>query len=150
MAEKIVFLKDKEWSVIDGELCRVKLFTPLSAIVEDGRVVAVDMTKPYASIVIECTKLPQDATGFITNKIDFLNLWSAFNERGVGENEEVLVFWSRKNYKTLARLLPSVGMPKLWVMICRAGAYEMWTDPQIETTSEGLQTLVQWKPDVMV
>jgi hypothetical protein len=147
---EIVFLKDKEWGVIDGELCRVKVFTPLSARVESGRVIALDRTTPYASIVIECTKLPQDATGYITNRLDFLHLWSAFIERGVGEDEEVIVFWTRKNYKTYARLLPSVGMPKLWVNIYRAGAYEMWTDPQVETTSEGLQTLAQWKPDVMV
>jgi hypothetical protein len=137
--------------VIDGELCRVKSFAPLSATVEDGRVVAVDKTTPYASIVIECTKLHQDAIGYITHRLDFLHLWSAFNERGVGEDEEVLVIWTRKHYtnKIYARLPMSAWKPKLWVIIYPAGAYEMWTDPEVETTSESLRTIAQWKPDVM-
>ena len=134
--------------MIDGELCRVKTFTPLSASVEDGEVIALDRTTPYASIVIECTKLPQDATGFITHRLDFLHLWNAFYERGVGEGEEVLVIWTRKNYKAWARVAPSATMPKLWVMINRAGAYEMWTH-QVEITAQGVETLAQWKPDVM-
>jgi hypothetical protein len=149
----VVLLKDKEWSVIDGELCRVKDFTPWAK-VEDGRVIGFSKTDPYASVVFECSGLPQDATGFITHKLDFLHLWSAFNEVGVGEDEEVLFFWTKKNLKPYARLL-SKAMPKLWVMVCPKGAFELMTDPGFKPELTGLarweaqRPLVEWKPEVM-
>src|SRR6266700_2228755 len=63
--------------------------------VDDGRVIAPTKTEPYASIVVECDALPQKATGFITHRIDFLHLWRAFNERGVRDDEEVIVVWTK-------------------------------------------------------
>ncbi len=151
---EILLRKDREWSVIDGGACRVKVFTP-SARVEDGRVTAPSKTEPYASIVIECDLLPQDATGFITNRTDFLHLWSAFNERGVREDEEVIVIWTRRHLKSYARLL-SIFMPRLWVMICRKEAFELMTDANFKPELTGLarweaqRPLVEWKPDVML
>jgi hypothetical protein len=73
MTSEIVLLRDKEWSVIDAELCRVKAFTPTATVDEYGGVTAAG-SMPYASIEIECPALPQDATGFITHKLDFLPL----------------------------------------------------------------------------
>ena len=50
--------KDKEWSAIDGEPCRVIDFIPM-ATMQNGQVVAPNKTEPYASVVLECRKLPQ-------------------------------------------------------------------------------------------
>jgi hypothetical protein len=82
-------------------------------------------------------------------------LWSAFNERGVGEDEEVLVFWTKKNLKRSARLMSKL-MPKLWVRICPKGAYELMLDndfkPELTGTArwEAMRAVAEWKPDVML
>lgn len=145
--------KDKEWSIIDGEPCRVIDFIP-TAKVENGQVIASNKTEPYASIVFECKKLPQQTKGLITHKMDFLHLWAAFKERGIEQNEEVIIFWSKKHLKSYTRLL-SVFMPKLWVMICPKGAFELMTDsnfkPEVsgETRWNAQRPIFEWKPEVM-
>lgn len=149
----VLFRTDAEWDVIDGEVCRVKVFTP-SARVEEGRVIARARTEPYASIVVECPALPGVATGFITHRTDFLHLWQAFYERGVEDDEEVLVFWSRRNLKRSARLV-SRFMPRLWVMICPRQALELITDQDFKPELAGQarwdaqRALVEWKPDAL-
>jgi hypothetical protein len=50
--------KDNQWSVIDGKLCRVIDFVPLCSI-KDGKTLAPDKATPYASVTIECKKLPE-------------------------------------------------------------------------------------------
>jgi hypothetical protein len=98
----IVLRKDKEWSVIDAELCRVNLFTPLAR-VEDGRVIAPSKTDPYALIRIECKALPEETIGAIGHRLDFQHLWAAFNERGIRDDEEVLIYWTKEHLKSYAR-----------------------------------------------
>ena len=158
MKEEITLLKDEDWSLIDGELCRVIDFVPMGSSVKNGKVIAMNMTAPYASIHIECKKIPGKITGFITHKIDFINLWNAFKERGVKENEEVLIIWSIKHYKNKIFKVFSRVMPKLWVMIWRKGAFEMLVNLNQKTESLtdediwktlGTGPLAQWKPDVM-
>src|SRR5713226_912214 len=86
---EIVSRTDKDWEVIDGELCRVEDFKPWAR-VEDGRLTRTfNKTSAYASLVFECDRLPHKATGFITHRLDFLHLWNAFIDRGIGEDEEV-------------------------------------------------------------
>lgn len=149
-----VFLKDDEWSAIDGQVCRVKDFRPMMATVEDGVVVAKDRSIPYAAIDFECAELAEDATGFITHRDDFRHLWSAINERGVGEDEEVLVFWTRQYPSWWARRT-SKGLPKLVVWICQRGAYELLSDrnaaPELsgEARHRASAPLAQWMPDVL-
>ena len=46
---EILLRNDKEWSVIDGELCRVKVFTPWAR-VENGRVIVPSKTEPVGCI----------------------------------------------------------------------------------------------------
>lgn len=87
MAETIL-RKDSEWSVIDGEPCKVIEFTPLSSD-ENGKVVGLNKTEPYASVILECKKFPQQTKGFICHKMDFQHLWAAFKERG-GKKGDVL------------------------------------------------------------
>lgn len=146
--------KDSEWKIIDGEPCRVIDFIP-SAIVKNGKVITSNKTEPYASIILECKKLPQEIKGFITHKIDFLHLWTAFKERGVGQNEEVIIFWSKKYLKSYAKIL-SFFMPKLWVMICPKGAFDLMVDSNFRPELSGearwnaQKPLVEWKPKVMM
>lgn len=150
---EIVLRNDKEWSVIDAELCRVDRFLPL-ATVENGRVIAPTKTDPYALIGVECKALPQEATGCIGHRLDFLHLWTAFNERGVRDDEEVLVYWTKKHLKSYARLV-SRFMPRLWVMVCRKQSFELRTDDGFKPELTGLaryeagRALDEWKPEVM-
>lgn len=145
--------KDNEWSVIDGEPCKVISFTPL-ALIKSGKVVVSNRTEPYAFVIFECKKFPQRTKGFICHKMDFQHLWAAFSERGIKENEEVIIFYSKKNLQSYAKLF-SVFMPKLWVLICPKGAYELMTNPQSMPELHGEarflaeKPIVDWKPVVM-
>ena len=156
---KIVLLKDKEWSVIDGEPCRVIDFSPFgSRIGEDGKVMSFNKTLPYASTTMECKKLGKNITGYITHKMDFQHLWAAFKERTVQNDEEVIIYWTKKHYKVrswIGRKLYSAFMPKLWVMICPKGAFELITDlnykPELmgEARWNAMKPIIDWKPEVM-
>ena len=155
--EKITLLKDEEWSLIDGEVCRVIDFVPMGSYVKDGKVIAMDLTTPYAYIQIECKKIPKETEviGFITHKVDFINLWKAFNERGIRENEEVLIIWTTKRYKNKIFKFLSRVMPKLVVMICHKNAFEILTDNNYQPELQGeariraTQPIVIWKPEIM-
>lgn len=153
--KEIILFKDKEWSLIDGEICRVVDFIPMGGVVKNGKVVVTDRIMPYASIHLECKKTPQKIIGFITHRIDFINLWNAFKERGVKENEEVLIIWSAKHYKNKIIKALSRIMPKLWVMICPRNAFERLTDnnfePELrgEARAEAILPIADWKPEVM-
>lgn len=144
--------KDSEWGVIDGEPCRVTNFTPLAGMVRDGKVIATDKTTPYASIAFECKKIPNTIRGFITHKMDFANLWSVFKERGVKQDEEVIIFWSKKNYKVkILNLLP-VFWPKLHIILCPKGAWEA-TDSSWNLELNKFRwdeiKIAEWKPEMM-
>lgn len=145
--------KDSEWSVIDSEPCRVIRFDAL-ALIENGKIIARNNTEPYAYIILESKKIDSLAKGFVTHKTDFENLWKVFNERGVGENEEVIIFWSRKHLKSYAKIL-SPFMPRLWVMVCHKEAFELMTDPTSRPELQGEarflaeRPIVDWKPEVM-
>jgi len=156
---EIVLLKDSEWSAIDGEACRVTSFDPLGSLVgTDGKVHAMDKTTPYASVTIECEKLGKNITGYITHKMDFQHLWAAFKDRKVKDEEEVIICWTRERYKVHSRIskkLYSAFMPKLWVMVCPKGAYELMVDlncrPELwgEARWDAMKPITEWKPEVM-
>jgi hypothetical protein len=152
---EIVLLKDKEWSVIDGEPCRVIDFSPLGSLIDvDGKIRSFDKTTPYASITIECKKLGKNIRGYITHKIDFKHLWAAFRERMVKEDEEVIICWTKKHYKVGVKYFSAV-MPKLWVMVCPKGAFELIINDNYKPELTGLARwnamapIIDWKPEVM-
>jgi hypothetical protein len=153
----IILLKDRDWSVIDSELCRVIDFTPW-VLVKDGKIGKLNITSPYASVHLECKKmLGKKITGFITHKVDFIHLWLAFKERTVKQDEEVLITWSRKHYKLNLKLLKFLTVPfwpKLWVMICPKGAFELEDRnyrPELagEARWNAVKPIAQWKPEIM-
>jgi hypothetical protein len=149
---EIILLKDKDWSTIDGEPCLVNYFNPLGSFVgANGKVDSVDKITPYAVIHIECKKLGKNIRGYISHKIDFMNLWKAFKDRELKVDEEVIIMWSKKHYKPRVSLFSSF-MPKLWVMIFRKGYYKMVTEPDKNKgfdTLESMLPIKKWIPDGM-
>jgi len=150
---EIILRKDTEWSIIDGEPCRVISFTPI-ATVENGKILTSNKTKPYASVALECKKLPNGIQGFIRHKTDFKHLWVAFKERGVKNNEEVIIFYSKKHLKSYAKIF-SAFMPRLWIMICHKEAFELMTSPNFRPKLQGEarflaeKPIMEWKPGAM-
>jgi len=146
--------KDSDWEAIAEEPCRVTKFTPLGGVVENGEVVAFDKTTPYASIAIECKKLPQKITGLITHKVDFAHLWAAFKERGIKESEDVVIFWSKNHYKAkMLKFLPSFW-PKLRVIICPKGAFDSISEWDFELRNMDSYIwddikIAEWKHEIM-
>jgi hypothetical protein len=153
MSEQQIMLKDSEWSVVEDAFCRVTEFTPMASI-QNGKVLALGKTVPYASVTVECRKLPQQTKGFISHKMDFKHLWAAFKERPLGQNEEVLILWSKKHYKGHAKIF-SRFMPRLWVMVCPKQTFELKTDRSFKPELQGearwnaTQPIAEWKPEVM-
>lgn len=152
--ENNIMRKDSEWSVIDGEPCRVIDFTPL-ALVKNGKVIASNLTDPYALITLECKKMQNKIKGYVTHKMDFSHLWIAFRERGISDNEEVIIMWTTKHYKYKFLKLLSRAYPKMWVMICPKGALEIMVDsnwkPELtgEARWNAMKPIAEWKPEVM-
>jgi len=152
---KITLSSDSQWSEIDGELCLVLDFIPMG-LIKNGKVIALNRKTPYASLHLECKKLPgYKITGFITNKLDFIHLWKAFKERHVKAGEEVIIGWSIKYYKNWLYKVLAFMMPKLWVMICHKGAFELMTDPNSKPNLKGEARamaelpIIDWKPEIM-
>lgn len=152
-SSEITLLRDREWSFIDGEACRVINFNPFCSF-KDGKISPIGIL-PYASVTIESRKVNKIIKGFVTHKIDFIHLWTAFIERTIKENEEVIICWTKKHYKLkILRFFPTF-LPKLIVMICQKGAFEFINYPnhkpeiQGEARYEMQKSIVQWKPEVM-
>lgn len=154
--EEITLLKDREWNLIESRLCRVKSFNPFFASVENGKVITSDNTTPYATLSLECENIPQPIKGFITNKTDFLHLWRAFKERTISSNEEVIIAWSNQRYRYKWLKIISMILPKLFVMVCPKGAFELMTNqthrPDLQGEARFLaeRPLAEWKSGIMI
>lgn len=153
---EIVLWSDREWSQIDGEPCRVSALSTLGSFREaNGKVHTTSRTMPYASLTLECGKLGKNIRGYVTHKMDFQHLWAALKERRVNEAEEVIIIWTREEYRYKLTKFLSRFMPKLRVMVCPKGAYELMTDskykPELwgEARWNAMRPVSQWKPEVM-
>lgn len=148
-----ILRKDREWQPVEGHALRVLKFTPFAR-VEGGQVTGSLAGAPYASVTLECKKLPPGTVGFITHKEDFSHLWAAFMGRGVEDDEEVVIFWIKSHLKGAAKLF-SAFMPRLCVMICSKGACELMNDPDFRPELSGEarfnaeRPIIEWKPAVM-
>lgn len=133
---------DKQWSLIDGEVCRATNFS--NALTDKGKFTA------YGSITIECKKLPNKITGIICHKIDFQNLYKAFTNPLIKETSntpaEVIFMWSKKKYNNLLISLFSFFMPKMVVLICPKEAYEFITNPDHKKEIHGEARFLKQKP----
>jgi hypothetical protein len=163
-------LSDRDWASIDGRVCLVTDFVPMAAF-QAGRVVALPGT-PYASVRLRCEKGPEELTGFVSHKIDFAMLWAAFRKRarvpgtnlevdsaalnpeGLGENEEVWLVWTKRNYSSMMRLL-SPFLPRLVIYVAPRGAFQLEMNTQIrpdltgEARWKAVAPLATWKPAAM-
>jgi hypothetical protein len=150
----IALVRDEDWRPLDGEMCRVHSFTSLAGVVEGTEVKSSTRRLPYASIEIESRLLSELVTGYITHKLDFQHLWEAFNDRGIADDEEVIVIWNKSSLRGISRWT-SRAMPGLLVWICRKGAYEIATDPRpsagLEPSAwfEAVSPIVKWEPEVL-
>ena len=149
--------KDIPWEVIEGGYCRVTHFTPF-ATVEAGKIrefsqpTGVIGLMPYALLSVELVvndthpflggflfkpkslRLPKEASMPVVNRLDFLNLWEVFRERGVSTREEVLVVYRplSSGRKLLARMFSGI-LPMLVIGIYTAGSLENICFPPANT-----------------
>jgi len=135
-------------------MCRVVEFRPLGGRIEGSEVKTFSKGVPYAAIEIEAPAFPEPAAAFITHKEDFQHLWYVFEVRGVADDEEVIVVWSKSALKGVARWF-SRTMPGLLVWVCPKHAYELMHDrsfrPELDA-SERLQAaspIEKWEPAVL-
>lgn len=146
-------MTDNDWNIVADKFCRVKVFTPMATI-QEGKILALDKTIPYASVTLECKKLPHPVQGIISHSLDFRNLWAAFYERSLEKDEEVLIIWTKKQYKGYAKKF-SRAMPRLWVMVCPKESFKLQTDKNFRPELGGrarwnaARPRADWKPDVM-
>jgi hypothetical protein len=163
MTEERTFLRDSEWASIEGKLCLVTAFVPMSGSIVNGAIVALDQTVPYASVRLKIADYDGDIIGYITNKLDFAMLWAAFNDNalalaGVHREpslpsfsnlsrlpHEIWLVWTRKRYSWPVNWLPKVVFPKLIVMVAHEGTFEEvagW--PQYAA----FKPIVAWIPEI--
>ncbi|NCN83546.1 MAG: hypothetical protein GW808_07295 [Sphingomonadales bacterium] len=128
-------ITESDWAAIDGEICQITKFTPLAKII-GGKIIDKSLSKPYALVTLQCPRLPRDTVGGITHKLDFMHLWAVCVEGQLTTAEEVHIAWTKSSLKMPAKLF-SRFMPGLAVMICKAGAYELITDPQCQPDLTG-------------
>jgi len=100
--------------------------------------------------------IEEDVIGFITHWIDFKNLWEIYKNRGVKEEEECLIYWTRNHYTKFMSKVLSFMMLKLVVMVCKKGTYEscpegfgLENDRELMVNVYGLVPTIWRVPDVM-
>ncbi|MDD4874658.1 MAG: hypothetical protein PHE15_06785 [Dehalococcoidales bacterium] len=118
--ESLIIGRHIKWEEIQGIFCKVLQFVPLT-IVESGKVQELSDNSPYASLIIECPNLFKEAYMFVFNKEDFLNLWEVFKERGVEDQEEVLVVYDPFKGSIISKLF-SRTVPSLLIQIYPTGS----------------------------
>src|SRR6185436_2184368 len=97
---------------------------------------------------------PGMSSRYVTHKLDFHHLWNVFEERGVADDEEVIVIWQKSNLRGVPRRLSRM-MPGLIVWICRQGAFEIANDPrplaglEFSAWQAATDPIVRWEPDVL-
>lgn len=156
--KKLVIGKDIPWDSIMHKMCRVIEFNPFGKI-EDGKLKAPKINKPYAFLTVELEKPPTILELCIFHKIDFKHLWQALIERKRNANEEVIIVWS-KNFKNRFLKPISAWLPKLGVYIYPKGFFETkWKNPEWHSQFKGeagfykqkeeLKPIASWKSDLI-
>lgn len=148
-SERSVLGKDVPWKLVEDYLLRVVSFTPLGSVNGD-RVHSARSTMPYAILSVECLELDKVFTVNVAHKVDFLHLWRAFNQRGISEDEEVLVGDFASKRRGFLRVFGSF-LPRLFIWICRKGHLERvvnddWGGLTGEAWAEAMMPLEMWEP----
>jgi hypothetical protein len=93
---------------IKGEFLLVRKFLPIASI-ENNKIKRPTISMPYAVLSVECPSLKDKYADIylnVENKMDFRHLWELYQERKVGELEEVIVSYSPIGLKWLWRAFP--------------------------------------------
>ena len=106
--------KDIPWEDTKGHVFRVKKFTPIASVEQDGIKEPKQSfhNTPYALFEVECPCFDYGETTIllpVAHRLDFRHCWELFNERGIGSEEEVLISYSPsegKVYKLFGKSLP--------------------------------------------
>lgn len=136
--------KDIPFEKIDGHLLKLIDLVPQEK----------SFFNPYAYAAVEGTAFQGTATLPVFQRTDFKNLSDAWKVRK--ENEEILIFWSVRQYSNKIFKLFSAILPKLWIRICPIDSFKIESDhsfkPDIQGESRFLATkaIKQWKPDVFI
>jgi len=115
--------RDIRWELIDREFCRVNHFLPFGK-VEGTKVKDAPPPMPYALLTVETPKLSGEAILPVIHRVDFYNLWQVFQERGLSDQEEVLVVSVHFSKTGLKKLFSSM-LPKLFIYVYPKGHLEL-------------------------
>jgi hypothetical protein len=146
--------RDVSFRKIDGEVLRVSNFGKLAR-VQNGEVQAFSKNMPYGFLEVEGKTFNGVAMLPIVHKEDFSHVWEAHEKRGMQANEEMLVVWTKKNYRSKLASVISSTMPKLIVWVCRKNAYELINDnsfmPELSGSAraKAQMPIFEVKPQIM-
>jgi len=135
--EETFLFKDKQWSLVEDEVCRVINFTPLAS-VENNKAIRWDTSLPPYGVVSFLYN-NQKLEGYITNEMHYNNP----------------LFYKTKMHKFFA-----LGLPKFYIMLCHKGTFSSWVDTWTKLKKERGQlhfsaittmtsAIMVWKPEVM-
>jgi hypothetical protein len=132
--------KDVPFTSIEQEACRVKHFVAIARI-EGGKVRGTG-GMPYGLLRVESPLLPGEAIMPVVHRLDFLNAYEVFEQRGVRDDEEALVIYA-----------PASGFfgglkPKLHFYINPKGHFEEIYDPEFKPADARawLTPIAVWHP----
>ncbi len=116
---------DIRWGDVEKVACKVENFEPLAE-VEGGRITSAPPSfMPYAFLTVEFVgahpRLPERAIMPVTHREDFLTLWEVFRERGIGDEEDGVVYRLSFYHDPIMRLLFSRNTPWIHVYIFPKG-----------------------------
>ena len=107
--------RDIPWSTVEGQLCKVIVFVPISTI-ESGKIKEPAMKLAYGGVTVEVMgfesrNIPKQIVLPVLHRLDFRNLWYLYEERGVGPQEEVLISYDPLKRKKIIGLFIGLCLP---------------------------------------
>ena len=141
MAEDAGYLlgKDVPWKTVEGEPLRVLRWTALATI-EMGKVKATS-GMPYALLSVETPLIRGQGTLPVAHRLDFSTALEIFENRQVGEQEEILVIYAR------ASGLFSTFKPRLHFYAHIKGHLEEIYDPESDSETQFRKPIQEWHPE---
>lgn len=148
--------RDRDWVGVEGMLCRVDKFLPADNII--GRKASLFHWGPRGIVKLTCLEergaLPPGSLGAVFHKLDYTNLHAAIIERGVADDEEAVIVWSRTYSYFWARWL-SPFMPRMVVLIFKKRSLRLLLEKDFEPELSGEARFLaemwvkEWKPHAL-
>lgn len=135
--------RDSDWAAFDGLMCRVDDFQPF-----------YKWFGPRGILTLTCIEKGQSEAPFraaVLHKLDYENLRAAMIERGVADDEEAIIVWTKTYYYTYAKLLKAF-MPRMVVMIFKKRSLQLLMDNSLEPALRGMERhkaelpVAEWTP----